>query len=142
MEHNILQDAKHTFDFLVSDFGFQGPYEFDLTYESHLNYVKNQVLIDIFYDGAYCVILYDTINPMAGLESGISILKDVDRRKWRFYYLHLIAKDGRQRLREAHQQPNEQLRYYSQILKDNRELMEGNFKKFSFLHKLLRKYFY
>jgi hypothetical protein len=129
------------FGFLSSEYEFKGPYEFFWNHELHVNYIKGRLIVDInFNHPFYFVSIFDTKETVPTLESGEVSFKDMWPQNWATYNLSDLSSKGEYKLKELKETPLRQLEYYVKLLRDNPELLNGNFRKYSVLYKLFRKF--
>jgi hypothetical protein len=132
--------ADNYFDFLP-DLGFKGPYEYNYGHEMQSDYVKKDLIIKIAYDGRYWVFVIKTKKVIPELEEGTKTLKDLDIKLYRSYDLEYL--DPNKKLFNSvdfNTKPEKYLWYYSKLLRDNPEILNGNLSKFSIVNYLLRKF--
>jgi len=131
---------KKYFSFLVSEYGFSDPIFYNIAYEEHAAYIKDDFYIDISFDGSYCCTVDKYRNIAQEVLSGKTEMSDLDYRKRRIYYLSQL--DRKKELYNSIQNltgHEKDLFYYATLLKKNSEILNGNFKKFSLWNALLRK---
>jgi hypothetical protein len=136
LENNI----KKYFDFLFSEHNFSAPIFYNIAYEEHIAYIKDDFFINIAFDGSYWVTIDKYSQTLQEVLSGKTKINDLDYRKLRSYYLSQL--DPKKELYNSIQNltgHEKDLYYYVRLLKDNPEVLNGNFKKFSLWNTLLRK---
>mgnify|MGYP001182256712 FL=1 len=127
------------FDFLVTDFEFKGPFSYSYVREYHTDYVKGNLIVKVMYDGGFWVGLIVLKNPNPEIETGKLRVVDIDYSKTKSYELEEL--DWKKKLWNSVSSsnfPDKSLWYYSKILKQNPEILEGNLKKLSMRYKLLK----
>jgi hypothetical protein len=132
--------ANNYFDFLPS-LGFKGPYEYNYGHEMQSDYVKKDLIIKVAYDGRYWVFVIKTKKVIPELEEGTKTLKDLDTKIYKSYDLDYL--DPNKRLFNSvdfNANPEKYLWYYSKLLRDNPEILNGNLSKFSFINFLFKKF--
>jgi hypothetical protein len=127
------------FDFLL-DYGFKGPYEYNSGHEMQSDYVKKDLIIKISYDSRYWVFVIKTKKIVPELEEGKKTLKDLD---YNLVISHdLEDLDPKKKMFNSvdfNNKTEKYLWYYSKLLRDNPEILNGNLSKFSPVNYLLRK---
>ncbi len=124
----------------LSNHGFKGPFKFNVAYEMHSTFVKGQIIVDIAYDGGFWVNIIKTKKLIPELESGNRKYSDFEPHEYLYYPLSLL--DPKQKAYKSvsiDNQTDNQLWYYSKLLKENPEILDGDLRKFSLLNQLCRK---
>ena len=115
------------FDFLFDD-GFKGPYEYNDGHEMQSDCVKRDLVIKISYDGRFWAFVIKTKKVFPELECGTKKLKDFDRDLMSSYNLEYL--DPQKKLLNSldfNNKEDKYLWYYSKLLKDNPEILRGDF---------------
>ncbi len=136
----MLSITDKYFDFLPN-LGFKGPYEYNCGHEMQSDYVKKDLIIKISYDGRYWVFVVKTKKVIPELEEGTKTLKDFDFKLYTSYDLEYL--DPKKKLFNSvdfKTKPEKYLWYYSKLLRDNPEILNGNLSKFNLVNYLLRKF--
>jgi hypothetical protein len=127
------------FGFLTNR-GFKGPFEFNVAYEQHSTYVKGNIIIDIAYDGGFGVSIIKTKKLIPELESGTKKYSELEFNEYLYYPLSLLdPKHITNQLLSIKTKPNDQLRYYFELLKENPEILDGDLRKFRLQSRIWRK---
>jgi len=136
---NILSISDKYFDFLLR-IGFKGPFEYNYVREIHTNYVKGNIIVDLIYEGSFWVYVYKTKNCIPELELGTKRIIDLDYSEYKSYDLfNLDPKRLIYNSDEFNNQCEKDLWFFSKLLKDNPEILDGNFKEFNVIKYILRK---
>lgn len=136
---NMTPVANKYFDFLI-DLGFKGPFEYYYVREIHTNYVKGNIVVNIMYDGGFFVWVIKTKKYIPELESGTKRLINLDYSEYRSYDLFDLD-PGRHIYNsvEFNSQTEKDLWFFSKLLRDNSEILDGNFKEFNIFKYILKK---
>ncbi len=127
------------FDFLITDFDFKGPFSYPYVREYHTDYVRGNLIISVMYEGDFWAGLTVLKNPNPEIETGNLRVVDIDYAETKYYELEQL--DWKKKLWNSISSSNltdKRLSYYSQILKQNPEILEGNLKKLTLHYKLLK----
>jgi len=129
---------KKHFDFLVEEYGFSAPIYYNIAYEYHAAYIKDNFFIDIVFDGGYWCTVNKSLKPIFEALSE----KKIYELNYRQYYLSQL--DSRKKLYKSIQdfaggKHDKELFYYAMLLKNNPAILNGNFRKFSLVYLLLKK---
>jgi hypothetical protein len=131
--------TNNYFDFLPK-LGFKGPYEYNYGHEMQSDYVKKDLIIKFAYDGRYYVSVIKTKKVIPELEEGTKTLKDLDYKLYRSYDLEYL--DPNKKLFNSvdfNTSQEKYLWYYSKLLRDNPEILNGDFSKFNFINYVLKR---
>ena len=133
---SILQIKKH-FDFLKQH-GFSGPYNHESSGISSINYVKEKIIIHIVFTGRYWCYIYKTKSPIDTILTGQSNVESIPRNE--ITVCHEISKlDLKRKIWNSVSKdnfPDKPLWYYSKLIIQNKEITNGDFRKFSILYRL------
>jgi len=136
---NMLSISDKYFDFLLRT-GFKGPFEYNYVREIHTTYVKRNIIVNLIYEGSFWVYVYKTKKYIPELELGTKRIIDLDHSEYKSYDLFNL--DPRRLIYnsvEFNNQIEKDLWFFSKLLKDNPEILDGNFKEFSVSKYILRK---
>lgn len=124
----------------LTNHGFKGPFEYNVACEQHRTFVKGNILIDIAFDGGFWVTIIKTKKLIPEIESGTKKYSELELNEYLYYPLSLpdLKHIANQSL-SIKTKPNDQLRYYFELLKDNPEILDGDLRKFGWLNRLWRK---
>ncbi len=126
------------FGFLESDFGFKKIPEYNYAREIHNDYIKNDLIIKITYEGSFYVELIKSKVPEKDFPEGSK--KTIDNNYFKHYNLSQFDSNSGKKIFFKENDTEKDLLYYSEILKQNPEILIGNTFKFSFLYKILKKF--
>ena len=135
----MLENTDKYFEFLRK-YGFSDPIEYNYVREVRRDYIKGNIVISIAYDGNYWVDLIKTKIAIPSPETGATKLKDIDFKDTQFYDLTLL--DTKNRLYDSiafDYEDEKNLWYYSSLLKNNPEILNGDLKKFSLTNRFLKQ---
>lgn len=135
----MLENTNKYFEFL-RQYGFSEQIEYNYVREVRRDYIKGNIVISIAYDGNYWVDLIKTKVAIPSLATGATKLKDIDFKYIQFYDLTLL--DTKNRLYDSidfDYENEKNLWYYSSLLKNNPEILNGDLRKFSLTNRFLRQ---
>ena len=123
----------------LKDFDFKGPISYGYSREYHIDYVKGNLIIKILWDGDPCVALLKTKKIFPGLEPGIQKSVDIDFRDYLYYDLKILDyKKRRFNSTTTNERIEDKLLYYSNLLKKNNEILQGDLRNFYPINRFLR----
>jgi hypothetical protein len=135
----MIHNSNKYFDFLI-DLGFKGPFEYYYVREIHTNYVKGNIVVNIIFEGSFWVYVIKTKKYIPELESGTKRIIDLDFSEYKSYDLFdLDPKRYIYNSVEFNNQTEKDLWFFSKLIKDNSEILNGNFKEFNMIKYILRK---
>lgn len=133
---SLLQIKKH-FDFLTQ-YGFSGPYNYETDYTSSINYVKETIIIHIVFSGRYWCYIYKTKGPIDAIRTGQANVDSIPRNE--LIVSHEISKlDSKRKIWNSVSEdnfPEKPLWYYSKLIIQNKEIINGDLRKFSIFYRL------
>lgn len=133
-------NINNHFGFLEKSFGFIKIPEYGYSRELHNDYVKDEVIIKIVYDGDYWVDLLKAKINTKDILKGIKHSTDYELPDFERYKLSNLDLDKSiWDSVNSDNLPDKSLRYYSKLLQENKEILNGNLKKFSWRYLILRK---
>lgn len=138
---NIEFDISKYFNFLVEEYKFFPPVSYEYCREIHTNYIKDNIIIDIYFDGDYSCYIIKTKKIDKELLTGKIRVVDIDYKELKFYYLERLDKNEvfYNSLLNA-ELTTKKLLYYSSLIKSNPEILNGDFRKFSKYYKIFYKF--
>ena len=134
----MLENTDKYFEFL-KQYGYSDPIEYNYVREVHRDYIKGNLVISIAYEGSYWVEFIKTKSTFPSLATGVTKLKDLDFKETQFYDLTLL--DTKNKLYNSidfDDKDEKNLWYYSNLLKTNPEILNGDLRKFSLTNRFLR----
>ncbi|MDY0216267.1 MAG: hypothetical protein RBS19_04865 [Bacteroidales bacterium] len=137
MCNHIKNEVSEYFSFLVEDYNFQQPITYNHVKEVYTDYIKNNIIISIGFDGGYTCGLYQTKIKNDDLLNGNIKIVNIDYKDLQFFDLTLLDKN--KKINESTSHINEKVRnlvYYSTLLKNNPEILNGDLRKFSLWHNI------
>ena len=128
------------FGFLERDFGFKKIPEYNYLREIHNDYIKNDLIIKINFEGSYIVDLMKAKFAEKDLLDGKKKTIDYDYSFFKYYNLNQFAVNEKvnKSLKQGYDSEKDLL-HCSEILKNNPEILNGNTRKFSFVYSILKK---
>jgi hypothetical protein len=136
----IKNEVSEYFFFLVEDYNFQQPITYNYVKEIYTDYIKNNIIISIGFDGGYGFSLIKTKKINEDLLEGNIKVVNIDYKDRQFYDLTLLDKN--KKLYKSLSNIDLKIRnlvYYSTLLKNNPEILNGDFKKFSLWYNIKQK---
>jgi hypothetical protein len=143
----IYLPVKKYFDFLIDEYNFQEPFVYQFTREIRIEYIKNNISIDIGFDGGYFCSLVkidkNYIDTYVSLKTNYNkYYHNLNYSKISIYHISNLD-FNKEVLKEIQKlnlpQRDKELLYYSTLIKKNPEILSGNLKKFSIWYKLYIK---
>lgn len=139
-ESNILSEVMEKyFGFLTSDHGFTKMPEYGYVREIHNDFIKKDIIINIVYEGNYSIEILKPERFDPELMNGIKKSVEYDYNFFkRCDLLNLDRSKKNVGLILSEQITERVLEYYSKTLKENLDILNGNFPKSSFKYNLIR----
>jgi len=128
------------FEFLKTDFGFKGPFYWNLAYEQEYTFINGQNYLNIGFDGGFFVSVGRTNELIPDLSTGKMTLKDVKYNERKSIELFDLLSEKEKIDLKNIKNPSDELHFWSEIVKANSEILQGDWYKFSIKYKL-KKYF-
>jgi len=128
------------FEFLKTDFGFEGPFYWNLAYEQEYTFINGQYYLNIGFDGGFFVSVGKTNKLIPGLSTGKVTLKDVKYKERKSIELFDILSEKEKIDFKNIKNPSDELHFWSKIVRANSEILQGDWYKFSIKYKI-KKYF-
>lgn len=135
----MLENTVKYFDFL-KQYGFSDLIEYQYVREIRRDYIKDNIIISIAYEGNYWVDFIKTKSIFPSLATGASKLKDLDFKDTQSYDLTVL--DTKNIIYDAidiDHEDEKNLWYYSSLLKNNPEILNGDLAKFSLTSRFLKQ---
>ena len=138
---NIGEKSRiHGHFYFLNQLGFDGPKYIDGDYTFYADYIKSNIEISITYQGRYRVYiskLKDRLNTSKPRnEQNEKSIKRVKESH------HLSKLDKNKKVWNSVSNdnfPDKYLWYYAKLIKNNLEILDGDFKKFYFWYRLLNR---
>tara|TARA_R110002051_G_scaffold296083_1_gene362075 strand:- start:2116 stop:2526 length:411 start_codon:yes stop_codon:yes gene_type:complete len=131
--------SKH-FSFLTEKFGFIKVPEYNFVTEVHNDYVKEGIIIKIVYDGGYFIHVLKPRFDIKDIIDGKKRTTEFDFSKFKQYDLANLDLDGSiWNSVSSNNFPDKSLWYYSKLLMENHEILEGKLNKLTWTYALLKK---
>jgi len=132
--------VNNHFGFLEKSFGFIKIPEYGYSRELHNDYVKDGLIIKIVYDGDYWV---DILKPKIDTQDilkGVKHSTDYKFSDFNSYKLNNLDLDKSiWNSVSSDNFPDKSLWYYSKLLRENNEILNGNLKKLGWSYLILIK---
>ena len=137
----IKNEVSEYFNFLVEEYDFLTPITYQYVKEVYTDYNKKNIVISISYDGGYFCSLIKIKRFDNELLDENRKLINIDYKERKYYDLTIldISKDLYKSLSNVDSKIRS-LVYYSTLLKNNPEILNGDFRKFSFWYRLKQKF--
>ena len=85
--------VRKYFSFVVDEYHFKQLPEYNFVREIHMQFIRDNIVINIVFEGSYVVEVIDTHKPIEALINGTKKITDFDYFKFRRYYIsHLNIK--------------------------------------------------
>ena len=127
------------FGFLSTEQNFKGPFTYNYVREVHTDYIKGDLIVKITYEGDYWVDIIKLIKPNPDIESGVKRVVDLDISELRYYSIGQL--DPNKKLWNSVSSsnfPDKKLWYYLNLIRQNPEILKGNFEKFTIKYRILK----
>lgn len=136
----IDNDVKRYFDFLVTDFGFIKIKPYGYSRETHFDYIKENLIVKVSYDSGYFVNILKSKKIENDLLTNKTKSVDYDFKFFKRYDLKQLDKK-RKIYNSANVQlsKEQELKYNSELLRQNPEILKSDFKKLTLRYLLIRK---
>ncbi len=133
--------VKEYFDFLITDYKFKTPVTYNYIREVHTDFIKDDIVVKVVYEGAYWCELIKLNKIDKGLLTGEKRIIDISYNN--MTHFNLSSLDPSKKLYNSVSEDNftnKELWYYSMLLKNNPEVLHGDFSKISIIYRLLKKF--
>lgn len=137
---NIDEVVEKYFNFLVIDFGFTKVSPYGYSRENHFDYIKENLIVKIVYDGDYWVSILKSKKTEVGLISEKKRTTDYDFRFFKRYDLRQLDLDKKiYNLVNVQMIKEKELQYYSDLLSQNPEILNGDVSKLTLRYVIIKK---
>lgn len=127
------------FGVLSDKYSFKGPFNYNYSRESYTDYVKGRIVVSIGYEGDYWVNIYKTKEQIPELQTGEKKIIDIDFKNKIGLSFNKLDRNRKIWNSVSNENfPDKKLWYYHRLISLNPEVLEGNFKKTSFIYRLKR----
>jgi hypothetical protein len=134
---NAKTEIENIFEFLKIDYNYKGPFEWQCAYEKEYSYINGKLYLNIGFDGAFFFSIGETNKLTPELSQGKLNLGNIGYKERKSFDLtSLLSKEEKIHHSNIHSSIDE-LIFWSNIIKRNSEILEGNWKKFSIKYKVL-----
>jgi hypothetical protein len=129
------------FGFLESEYGFKKIPEYNHVREIHNDYIRDNLIIKLIYEGSYVVDLMKLRVADKDLLDGNKRTIDYDYFYFKRYNQNQFIRNKKSNKSFQKEYNSEKdLLYCSEILKNNPEILNGKTFKFSFMYRVLKKF--
>jgi hypothetical protein len=128
------------FNFLSREYEFHYSGSYQFTYEKYEIFTKKEIVVFVVFDGVYWCSLYKVKKVIINYDNE-NLITSINLIKPIKYNLGKLDKD--KELYNSFLDINirhRSLVYYSTLLKNNPEILDGDFRKFSFWYRLKQKF--
>ncbi len=135
------KDLKKYFGFLEMEFGFRKIPEYQYVREVHNDYIKNDLIIKLIYEGSFWIEILKAKNVEPELINNKKTIIDFDYNYFKRYDLKNL--DPSRKIYNSVSSenfPDKDLWYFSKLLKDNSEILNGDLSKLTLRYKYLKKF--
>ena len=134
------KDLKRYFDFLVDEYGFIKIPQYQYGREIHSDYIKDDLIIKLVYEGSYTLEILKAGKIEPELLDHSKTTVDFDYSYFKRYDIAKLDPSGKiYNSVSSDNFPDKDLWYFSKLLKDNPEILTGDFSKFTWKYRLLKK---
>lgn len=134
---NTKYEVERKFNFLNTEYGFKGPFEWNVAYEREYTYVNQQYYLNVGFDGGFMISVGKTKQLIPELSTGELTLEDIGYKNRESRDLILLLSKKEKNHFEMIKDPIESLSLYSEIVQNNPEILKGRWYKFSVRYKIL-----
>lgn len=123
----------------VRDYGFHGPFAYQMNGAFYNDFVKDDLVISIIYDDRYWVEFIRTKDTFPGLNTGEIKLHQIDPKNLQFFDLTLL--DRRQKIFNSVEFidfDDKVLWYYSRLLRTHTHVLNGDLLRLKDSNKFLK----
>jgi len=134
------KDLKKHFEFLETKFGFKKIPEYQYVREIHNDYIKNDLIIKLTYEGSFWIEILKTKKVEPELINNKKTTVDFDYNYFKRYDLRNL--DSSKKIYNSVSSenfPDKELWYFSKLLKDNPEILIGDLSKLTLKYKYLKR---
>jgi hypothetical protein len=135
----MLGMTERYFSFLLLQ-GFKGPFDYNYKREHYTDYIRKDIIIHLIYEGSYVVYVIKTKTIIPGLETGTKKVIDLESKDKNSFDLSEL--DPNRKLFKSvdfNDMTEKYLWYYSRLLRDNPEILDGDMTKFNLINYLLKR---
>ena len=128
------------FGFLVNDYGFIKIPQYSYVREIHSDFIKDNIIIKLVYDGTYWLEILKSKEIEAELLNYKKTTIDFENSNFKRY--NITKLDPSKKIYNSvssNNFQNKDLWYFSKLIKDNPEILNGDFSKFNWKYRLLKK---
>jgi len=136
----IEDDVQRYFGFLETDVGFTKVKPYGYSREFHFDYIKENLIVKVCYDGGFFVSILKTKTTENDLLTNAKRTVDYDFNFFKRYDLRQLDID-KKIFNSANVQMSKEkeLKFYSELLRQNPEILDGFINKLTFKYLIFRK---
>ncbi len=112
----LEEEINICFNFLETEYFFKKLPEYNFVREVHNDFIKDNIIVKIIYEGDYYLKIIILNSKDKDLLSFIKNSTELKKQEYKSYYLHELIKIKKNTLKEL-----------STIVKENDEILKGNF---------------
>ena len=136
----VDDDVNRFFGFLENDFGFTKIKPYGYSREFHSDYIKENLIVKVCYDGGFFVNILKTKTTEKDLLTNTKRTVDYNFNFFKSYDLRQLDIDKKIFNSVSVQMSKEkELKYYSELLKQNSEILNGDIRKLTLKYLIIRK---
>lgn len=136
----MIIDMNNHFSFLTEKFGFIKIPEYNFVREIHNDYVKDNLIIKIIYDGGFWIYILKPRFDIKDILIGKKRTMDFDFSKFKQYDLTNLDLDKSiWNSISSNNFPDKSLWYYSKLLRENDEILNGKINKLTWMYGIMKK---
>lgn len=131
---------KKYFNFLVEEYGFIRIPQYQYGREIHSDYIKDDLIIKLVYEGSYTLEILKAGKIEPELLDHSKTTVDFDHSYFKRYDIVKLDPSGKiYNSVSSDNFPDKDLWYFSKLLKENPEVLKGDFSIFTWKYRLLKK---
>ena len=129
-----------SFRFLVDEFGFIGPIEWNVSYERMFTYFRGISFVTVSLEGGFLLSVGKTKMLVPGLASGQTTLSKVPHDQRRELCVMDLVSPGEWKAILDMKDHSEVLRAYGGVLRKHSDLLKGDWSKRTLRYRLLQRF--
>ena len=133
----LINNVDEYFGFLRTEFNYYGPFEYNTGQEMGCYYTNGKIVLYIGYDSSYNVEIKKFKKEIEDLRTGHLHLRDLDCQFSSHNLLNLIS--NTEDFYSKYPNSDDQINVYSKTLRENLEILNGDFRKFSKRYMIIQK---
>jgi len=133
----LINYVDKYFGFLRTEYNYNGPFEYNTGHEMGCYYTNGKIVLYIGYDASYNVEIRKFNKEIEDLRTGHLHLRDLDCQCSSYDLLNLISSPSA--FYSKYSNSDDQINVYLKTLKENLEMLNGDFRMFSKRHIIIQK---